>query len=150
MKSPRRIQFTSLRMKPYRKFNDFQIRWREVLKQGDVIYLHRWTLVVFGYSIRLHHWLGDDVGPHLHNHSCDFISLLFWGKYINVTQSGEREIKAPFIWYSKAQTYHRLKIGENGAWTLLFCGKPRNKWGFDVNGYKWRPLRYFAKFGSSN
>ena len=51
------------------------------------------------------------------------------------------------IWFSKAEDLHYLRIPEGGAWTLMFEGRPRIKWGFIVNGHKWRPLRYFHKFG---
>jgi hypothetical protein len=51
------------------------------------------------------------------------------------------------IWFSKAEDRHYLKIPKGGAWTLMFEGKPRHKWGFYVNGHKWRPLRYFHKYG---
>ena len=40
-----------------------------------------------------------------------------------------------------------------GAWTILLCGRPYHKWGFYVKNnetgkyVKWRPLRYFSKFG---
>ena len=51
------------------------------------------------------------------------------------------------IWFSKAEDLHYLKIPEGGAWTLMFEGRPKIKWGFIVNGKKWRPLRYFHKFG---
>ena len=51
------------------------------------------------------------------------------------------------IWFSKAEQQHYLDIPKEGAWTLMFEGRPRHKWGFYVNGHKWRPLRYFHKFG---
>lgn len=51
------------------------------------------------------------------------------------------------IWFSKAEDRHYLRIPKGGAWTLMFEGKPRHKWGFYVNGHKWRPLRYFHKYG---
>lgn len=51
------------------------------------------------------------------------------------------------IWYSSATKRHWLCIPEGGAWTILLCGRPYHKWGFYVNGHKWRPLRYFNKFG---
>ena len=51
------------------------------------------------------------------------------------------------IWFSKAEDLHYLRIPKGGAWTLMFEGKPKQKWGFIVNGHKWRPLRYFHKFG---
>lgn len=51
------------------------------------------------------------------------------------------------IWFSRAEDLHYLRIPEGGAWTLMFEGRPKQKWGFIVNGHKWRPLRYFHKFG---
>ena len=51
------------------------------------------------------------------------------------------------IWFSKAETQHFLDIPKGGAWTLLLEGKKYHKWGFYVKGHKWRPLRYFSKFG---
>ena len=51
------------------------------------------------------------------------------------------------IWFSKAEDLHYLRIPKGGAWTLMLEGRPRIKWGFIVNGHKWRPLRYFHKFG---
>lgn len=51
------------------------------------------------------------------------------------------------IWFSKAEQQHYLDIPKEGAWTLMFEGRPKHKWGFYVNGHKWRPLRYFHKFG---
>lgn len=51
------------------------------------------------------------------------------------------------IWFSKAEDRHYLDIPKGGAWTLMFEGRPRHKWGFYVNGHKWRPLRYFHKYG---
>ena len=51
------------------------------------------------------------------------------------------------IWVSKAEQQHYFDIPKEGAWTLMFEGRPRHKWGFYVNGHKWRPLRYFHKFG---
>jgi hypothetical protein len=136
-------------MKAYRQFKPFQIRWREELCQNGKPYLYRWTFIFFGYSIRLHHWISSDVGPHLHDHANDFISILFKGSYTNITANGSRFIKAPFIWGSRAETKHRLEISPEGAWTILLCGKPYRKWGFWVNGVKWRPLRYFHKFHHS-
>lgn len=135
-------------MKPYRKFKPFQLRWNEKLYQGDFHYLTRWTLLFFGYSIRLHHWIGSDVGPHYHDHGCDFISILLKGEYTNCTPSGFKHIKAPFIWWSKAESQHRLEISPKGVWTILLCGRQRRKWGFWVNDHLWRPLRYFSKFGN--
>lgn len=61
-----------------------------------------------------------------------------WKNFFNLKKS---------IWYSKATDKHYLEIPKEGAWTLMFEGKPYHKWGFYVNGKKWRPLRYFHKYG---
>lgn len=137
------------------KFQPFQIRWKERLKHEGKEYLHRWTFVCFGFSLRLHHWIGSDVGPHLHDHPFNFISILLKGSYVNVTESTDlflekqlehRLLKAPAMWYARGEQRHRLEIPEGGAWTILLCGRPFRKWGFWVNEHLWRPLRYFHKF----
>ena len=46
-----------------------------------------------------------------------------------------------------AEEQHYLDIPKGGAWTILLCSRPYHKWGFYVNNHKWRPLRYFHKFG---
>ena len=135
-------------MKPYHQFKNFQIRWKEAMgSDPSKPYLYRWTIVLFGYSIRLHHWVGSDESRYFHDHPWNFISFLFKGNYTNITPKGRREVKAPFIWASKATDLHYLDIPEKGAWTILLCGRPYIKWGFLVNGHKWRPLRFFHKFG---
>lgn len=137
-------------MKPFKPFSPFQIRWKEVLRHGDTPYLYRWSLILFGYSIRLHHWVGSDVGPHFHDHPCNFASFLFKGSYTNVTPTSRRFIQAPSFWYATGDKQHRLEIPPGGAWTILFCGRPYRKWGFWVNNHLWRPLRYFHKYGKTN
>jgi hypothetical protein len=135
-------------MKPYKKFKSFQVRWAEKLYQGSTHYLTRWTFLFFGFSIRIHHWIKSDVGPHLHDHGCDFVSILIKGWYINVTDNGHRFIKAPSIWYATGDKRHRLLLTDEGAWTILLCSRQYRKWGFFVNNHLWRPLRYFHKFGA--
>ena len=133
-------------MKPYKQFKSFQLRWREKMYQGSTHYLTRWTLIVFGYSIRLHHWIASDVGPHFHDHPFSFISILFKGHYTNHTPTGSKFIKAPSVWWGSGEKQHRLEIPETGAWTILLCSRPYRKWGFWVNNHLWRPLRYFHKY----
>ena len=91
--------------------------------------------------------MGSDEKRYFHDHPWNFISILFKGRYANVTPNGRIEVRAPFCWRSKALDQHYLDIPEKGAWTVLLCGKPYHHWGFYVNGHKWRPLRFFHKFG---
>ena len=135
-------------MKEYRKFGKwFQIRWKEPLGNPECPYLYRWTLIIFGFSIRLHHWIKSDDRRFFHDHACDFVSIVLRGSYENVTPNGRTKVKAGSIWRSDTSLRHYLDIPEGGAWTLLLCGRPYHKWGFYVRGHKWRPLRYFHKYG---
>jgi hypothetical protein len=140
-------------MKPYNKFgNIIQFRWKEKLGLSESPYLYRWTLIIFGYSIRLHHWIKSDDRRYFHDHACDLISIIIKGCYNNVTpDKNGRPIKHyAGAWrprFMKATDRHYLDIPKEGAWTILLCGRPYHKWGFYVNDHKWRPLRYFHKFG---
>ncbi len=73
-------------MKKYKKFGKYlQLRWKEKLGLVEQPYLYRWTLILFGYSIRLHHWIKSDDRRFFHDHSCDLVSMIVKGKYKNVT-----------------------------------------------------------------
>lgn len=134
-------------MKPYKKFRFFQIRWKEKLGRPECPYLYRWTLLFLGYSVRLHHWIRSDDKRFFHDHACNLISIILKGSYWNVTPKGKVLAKALIPRYFNALQKHYLDVPKEGAWTLLLCGQPYHKWGFYVNGHKWRPLRYFHKFG---
>jgi hypothetical protein len=110
-------------------------------------YLIRYTFLFLGFSIRIHHWIRSDDKRFFHDHACDFISIILKGSYTNVTPEGRFDVKAGSFWYSKADKRHYLDIPKCGAWTLLLCSRPYRKWGFWINNHKWRPLRYFHKFG---
>ena len=152
------------------KFSGFQIRWKEKLGYENEPYLIRWTFIIFGFSIRIHHWIKSDDKRFYHDHSADLLSIVLKGKYDNVVPITPNvapsddnmrrcHVEGIFnswghffhmnksIWFSKAEQQHYLDIPKGGAWTLMFEGRPRHKWGFYVNGHKWRPLRYFHKYG---
>lgn len=171
-----------------KKFKPFQIRWREVLGKQEDPYLIRWTFCLFGYSIRIHHWLKTDASNlHYHDHASDLLSIVLKGEYNNVVpfdkdnepndyvkfgDSGlyvlnERRIHVEgifnsfrnffhmkdSIWFSKAEQRHYLELKDGqDAWTLMFEGRPRHKWGFYVRRKtgevrKMRPLEYFHRYG---
>lgn len=140
-------------MRPYRRFGSWlQLRWNEAMGRPECPYLYRWTLILFGYSIRLHHWLRSDDRRYFHDHACDFTSIILRGSYRNVTPDGTFAVTAPSIWRSNALGRHYLDIPRGGAWTILLCGRPYHKWGFYVpraNGEirRMRPLAYFSRFG---
>ena len=57
-------------------FGQVQLRWKEPMGKPECPYLYRWTLILFGYTIRLHHWLRSDDNRHFHDHACDLISII--------------------------------------------------------------------------
>ena len=163
-----------------KRFKPFQIRWKEKLGIQDDPYLIRWTFCFFGYSIRIHHWLKTDASNiHFHDHAADLLSIVIKGKYNNVVPKyeeyepldGRNEKRIPVegifnsprtffnlrksIWFSKAEQRHylELKPGQD-AWTLMFEGRSRHKWGFYVARKgslfvrKIRPLEYFHRYGT--
>lgn len=140
-----------------KKFKPFQIRWKEALGRPECPYLYRWTFIFFGCTVRVHHWIKSDDNRFFHDHACNLISIIIKGKYHNVipwdndnpdvNKCDKIECRAWRPWYAKATAKHYLQIPPEGAWTLLLQGRPYHKWGFYVNGHKWRPLRYFSKFG---
>jgi hypothetical protein len=82
----------------------------------------------------------DNDGELTDNTIVHYVNGIFnsWKNFFNMRNS---------IWFSKAETQHFLDIPKGGAWTLLLEGKKYHKWGFYVNEHKWRPLRYFHKYG---
>ena len=145
-------EFAGAAMKQKGRFKNFGLRF-ERMGLPECPYLLRWMLICFGYSIRLHHWLRTDDDRYYHDHSCDFISIVLRGGYVNCTPNGNFPVKSISAWIGKAKNRHYLKIPKEGAWTLLLCGRPYHKWGFYVprktDGVirKVRPLDYFHNYG---
>ena len=77
-------------------FKNFQIRWKEALGLPEAPYLHRWTLILFGYSIRLHHWMRSDDKRYFHDHPMNFVSIIIKGRYTNVTPEGKLKVEYTF------------------------------------------------------
>jgi hypothetical protein len=47
-------------------------------------YLYRWTLILFGFTFRVHHWIKSDDNRFFHDHACNLISIVLKGYYWNV------------------------------------------------------------------
>lgn len=108
-------------------------------------YLVRWTLLkAKGWSVYLHHFVGDDWSRDLHDHPKRFISIGLWGRYVEETPApslvralwlnappAERVFRAPWIRTFPADHIHRLRL-VNGrpCWTLVIVLKAVRRWGF--------------------
>ena len=131
-------------------FKLFQIRWKEAFGKKECPYLYRWTIIIFGFSLRIHHWIRSDDKRFFHDHACDFISIILKGHYTNVTADGSFPVKAGSMWLSKATKRHYLDIPKGGAWTLLLSGRPYHKWGFWITDTEMmRPWRYYKYYGET-
>ena len=144
-------------MKPYKKFgNIFQIRWKEPMGKPECPYLYRWTLIIFGFTIRLHHWLRSDDNRYFHDHGTDLISIILKGHYYNVVPADDScntskckkiKVKAGSIWFAKAEQRHYLEIPKGGAWTLLLCSRKKKNWGFSRCRRAKQTCRHYFRSG---
>lgn len=139
----------------------FQIRFNEPLGKNSCPYAYRWVLITPWFSIRVHHFLRSDDKRYFHDHAWDFWTFILKGYYWDVSPynwnlknkaSNEMLItrikrKAGKLYKVPAEHRHYVEIPKKGCWTLVFCKKPRRKWGFWVGEKFRRPLKYFHKFG---
>lgn len=130
------------------KFKLFSLRWREPLGLPQCPYIVRWVLTVFGYSLRLHHWLGSDDLRHMHDHAWWYVSIILKGSYFERTSKTVTLRRVGSVAFYRAE--HQHIVEENGGcWSLLITGRSVRQWGFYVPGRAklLRPLRYFSRYG---
>jgi len=130
-----------------RKFSNLQIRWNEPLGLPERPYMHRYVLVLWKYSIRIHIWHDSDDERFMHNHAWDFLTVILKGGYTDVTESGEEVLKAGDFRFRKAEHLHYVGKPKDPTITLMLCGAKKQNWGFWVNGRIMRPLRFFSRYG---
>jgi len=143
----------------------FDYRWNEPLGLPEAPYMHRYMLMLFGFSIRLHIWHRSDDKRYMHDHAIDFLTIVLKGSYTDVSYDPViaeimpeyNETRDPMcrwaVRYRKAEHLHYVGNPEDPTVTLLFCGRKRRNWGFLVkndkhpNGKWMRPLRFFSRYG---
>jgi hypothetical protein len=139
---------------------------RSDIYTGNDLYMERWRIVdLVSWGVRLHHILRSDVDPELHDHEWDYCSVVLWGGYYEQREDGK------LTWYGpgsvvrrSAETRHRLelKVHAKGtvsmqtgtitwhsqrmvpAWTLVFRGRRRRKWGFWLKSGIFVPWQEFV------
>lgn len=134
-------------MKPFWKTKRVQLRWAEPLGEAHCPYAYRWVLILFGYSIRVHHFMRSDDKRFYHDHAWWFLTFVLKGTYTDVSASGRDLLKRFSFRYRPAHHAHYVDVPLGGCWTVLVTGKPARKWGFWVDGKLKRPLKYFDKYG---
>ena len=133
-------------------------------------YMSRWRLLALsnGRRLYLHHFLGDDWSPDMHDHPKAFFSIGLWGSYVEerplifesdlpVPPGGvgvpspecgiiRDTYRAPWIRRFPPHHIHRL-VEAKGCWTLVYTGPTVRPWGF-WRGKMWVPWqRYVETYG---
>lgn len=134
-------------------FFGYSMRIHHWIKSDDDRFFHNHSANLLSIVLKGHYWNvkplkpGKNPSEKIHgvedytvNQKPCYVEGIFnsWHNFFHMKDS---------IWFSKAEDLHYLRIPKGGAWTLMFEGRPKIKWGFMVNGHLWRPLRYFHKFG---
>ena len=135
------------------KVKSFQFRWREKLGHAECpIYGKMGFNSVWLFHFDFHRWFRSDDKRFMHNHPWYFWTFVLKGSYTDVSGSMENPIrqimKAGTLKFRPANHTHYADVPKGGAWTLLFTGRKKQKWGFFIKpGQFFRPLRYFHTFG---
>ena len=131
--------------------------WKREVGEPGCSYLQRTMLDVRLFSIRLHHFRGDDDDRALHDHPWWFFTLILKGGYTDVSEDEERNpvytpMKRGRLYFRKAHHKHTVKVNPGGVWTLCLMGPRTRDWGFwtETKGgkYRWfKANKYFSAHG---
>jgi len=92
----------------------------------------------------LHRIIRSDDDRALHDHPVANISIVLWGRYVEVVPDPfrlhervtpnsptMRKLRsAGTVVFRRARDAHRLEVSGDGAWTLWLIGPPLRQWGF--------------------
>lgn len=139
------------------KFKLFEFRWAEkVDPERGCFYLTRWVLTLFGYSIRLHHWINDDDQRYYHDHPWWMLIFILKGGYTdysplenNIPGQNFDHLHFGSFRFRKADHKHTVVVDKGGCWSLLLTGPVSRNFGFWIPGRDkpMRFLRYFSRYG---
>lgn len=114
-----------------------QVRLGPFRYRSDAIgtYMRRWCLFTPWGAIRIHHIMRPDEDRFPHDHPFDFTSFILKGGYIE-WRPGEstRQFLPGDVVRRRAEDLHIIKALPRGdAWTLVFAGPLRRRWGFQTD-----------------
>jgi hypothetical protein len=76
--------------------------------------------------------LRSDEDPELHCHPWNFVSIILWKGYLEITSTGRRRFRPGSVIRHQAEDAHRLILKEP-AWTLVFVTGKKRLWGFHTD-----------------
>lgn len=109
---------------------------RTITGQYGEPYLSKYKILDFkGTSLYLHYFHRGDEDSALHNHPWEVaVSLILTGGYREEYRDGNavksRILKPGSLNLIPKETYHRVDLLSNDAWTLCFMGREVQPWGF--------------------
>jgi hypothetical protein len=113
----------------------------------DCPYVIRWRLELFGYSVRVHHWLSNDDPRAFHDHPWWFLTFVVKGGYKDVSPEGKDCLRPGSIRYRPALHQHIVYPNTGGCWTILITGRPLRKFGFWKDGKFTKANKWFLSYG---
>jgi hypothetical protein len=124
-----------------------KITWKQNLGDPTCSYLRRWVLDCGWFSLRVHHWISSDDDRYFHDHPWWYWTFCLFGGYTDVSEKGNQVIRPFTLHYFPAEHKHSVRVGIEGAWTLLLTGPEKRVWGFWVDGKFRKRNKYFFEFG---
>ena len=108
----------------------------EIRSKKGKLHFQRWRLIeILGRGIFIHHFTRSDKDLHLHDHPWDFYSLVLKGGYVELTKDGTVTRNPGDFGFIAAEKLHQIKsLLTDSSWTLIFRGKRKRVWGYDVDG----------------
>jgi hypothetical protein len=110
-------------------------------------YLFRVVVNFYWFALRFHRWEGSDDIRAFHTHPWWFATLVIWGGYVDISQKGRDVLGFLSFRFRRANHAHTVQITKRGTWTVLITGRPKQRWGFWVDGKLIKRDKYFARHG---
>lgn len=99
--------------------------------------LRRWKLEdpIWGWSIRLHHWVKGDPEEYQHAHPWSFLALVLRGGYVDRGDGRPDDVvHAPAIRLRDKEWRHTIVDVRPHTWTVVVTGPKLKPWRFWIRG----------------
>jgi len=123
------------------------LRVQRITRGDGAPYL--WRLILFRcpwFAVYLHVFLGDDDLCE-HSHPWDFVSIILWGGYYEITQNGRlwRWYLPGSVLVRRAEWRHRvMRFEQRTAVSLVLTGRKRQSWGFYTRDGVFIPWKQYS------
>lgn len=123
------------------------IEWRNPLGLPECPYAYRWLVDPRMFSVRLHHWIGNDDLRAPHDHPWSFITVIIAGSYTDVQPDDEDVLRQGSIRWRPMLHRHSVKLNTPSVWSLVITGPHRRPFCFWPNGKRVKANKWFFANG---